>query len=98
MPAGELGDAVGLYLIGWAIFTGYMTVASLRVTGAVAAVFVTLFITYVLLTIAEFAGAAGVGKAGGIVGIITAVVAWYASFAGVVNATWKRTVIPVWPL
>jgi uncharacterized protein len=98
IPPGSAGPAVGIYLLAWAIFTGYMTVAALRVTGAVAAVFVTLFITYVLLTIGEFAGAAGVSKAGGIVGIITAVVAWYASFAGVVNATWKRTVIPVWPL
>ena len=26
---------------------------------------------------------------------IQAIAAWYASFAGVVNATWKRTVLPV---
>jgi uncharacterized protein len=38
-----------------------------------------------------------VGTAGGVFGIITAVIAWYASCAGVVNATWKRTVLPVGP-
>ncbi len=98
LPPASAAAATGLYLLAWAIFTGYMTIASLRVSGAVAGVFVALFITYVLLTIAEFAGAAGVGKAGGVTGIITALIAWYASCAGVVNATWKRTVFPVWPL
>jgi succinate-acetate transporter protein len=28
----------------------------------------------------------------------TGVAAWYASFAGVTNSTFKREVIPVWPL
>jgi len=28
VPMPHLGDAVGVYLIGWAIFTGYMWVAS----------------------------------------------------------------------
>ena len=30
-------------------------------------------------------------KVGGWLGLLTAVLAWYASFAGVTNATWKRT-------
>jgi succinate-acetate transporter protein len=64
---------------------------------AVAGVFVALLVTYILLTIAEFAGASALGKAGGWVGILTALIAWYASCAGVVNATWKRTVLPVGP-
>ena len=95
LPPASAGAATGLYLLAWAIFTAYMTLASLRVSMAVAAVFVALLITYILLTIAEFAGISALGKAGGVVGIITALIAWYASCAGVVNATWKRTVLPV---
>ena len=33
-----------------------------------------------------------------VLGIATAIVAWYASLAGVANATWGRTVFPVFPL
>jgi len=91
----DAGSATGLYLLGWTIFTGYMMVASLRVSRAVAAVFVALFLTYLLLTIGSFTGSAGIGVIGGYLGLLTAVLAWYASFAGVINATWKRTVLPI---
>mgnify|MGYP001797335875 CR=1 FL=1 len=36
-------------------------------------------------------------NAGGGVGLATAIVAWYASFAGVTNSTFKRVVLPVFP-
>ena len=36
-------------------------------------------------------------KAGGYIGIATALAAWYASFAGVANSTFGRTVMPVRP-
>jgi len=88
-------SATGLYLLGWTIFTAYMTVASLRVSVAVAAVFVALLLTYALLTVGAFAESAGISVIGGYLGLVTAVLAWYASFAGVVNATWKRTVLPI---
>jgi len=88
-------SATGLYLLGWTIFTAYMTVASLRVSVAVAAVFVALLLTYALLTVGAFAGSAGISVIGGYLGLVTAVLAWYASFAGVVNATWKRSVLPI---
>jgi succinate-acetate transporter protein len=35
---------------------------------------------------------------GGWVGLATAIVAWYASFAAVVNSTFGRVVMPVVPL
>ena len=43
--------AVGVFLLGWTIFTAYMTIASTRVNGAVLLVFVLLTVTFVLLTI-----------------------------------------------
>jgi succinate-acetate transporter protein len=93
----DLGKGVGLYLVGWAIFTAYMTVAAMRVNTAVLTVFVLLTITYVVLAIGEFAGSSGVHKLGGYIGILTALAAWYASFAGVTAFTHKHQLAPVGP-
>src|ERR687885_43152 len=62
VPAGELGDAVGLYLIGWGIFTTYMWIASFRTTAAVSLVFLLLAITYIVLGIGESGGPTGLVK------------------------------------
>jgi uncharacterized protein len=94
----DVSVALGVYLLGWAFFTFYMTIASLRVSAAVVAVFVLLTVTYVLLTIGNFQGIPNVIKAGGWVGLATAAAAWYASFAGVVNETFGKSMIPVLPL
>ncbi len=99
----DLTHGLGVYLLGWAIFTAYMFVASLRVSGAVMAVFFFLTLTFVFLAIGAFVvktGATTVGgwtKVGGWLGLITAVLAWYASFAVVTNSTFKRTVLPTYP-
>jgi succinate-acetate transporter protein len=98
LPPATAHQATGLYLLIWAIFTVFMTVAALRTTGALLAVFVTLSATFVLLTIGAFAQSDTVNKIGGWVGLVTALCAWYAAFAGVVNATWRQSVVPVVPL
>lgn len=90
---------VALYLFTWGGFTAYMFLASLRTTAAIAAVFILLVITYVLLGL----GAIGSGHVtlthwGGYLGIATAAAAWYASFAAVINSTFGRIIAPVFPL
>ena len=94
----DVNKGIGVYLLAWAIFTLYMTVAAVRVSGAVLVVFVLLTITYFLLAFGEFGTSSGITKIGGYVGILTAIAAWYASFATVVNFTFKRTVMPTFPL
>lgn len=98
VPAADAGHAVGLYLIGWGIFTAYMLVASLRTTMAVATVFALLTVTFLLLGIGNAGAHPDVIKIGGWFGIVTAAAAWYASFAAVTNSTFGRTVLPVRPL
>jgi len=103
LPSGvaptDLAHGVAVYLLMWAVFTTYMFIASLRTTGAVAAVFFFLSLTYIVLTVGWFDDlASGWIKAGGWLGLITAAAAWYASFAAITNFTFKRTVIPVFPL
>ncbi len=100
----EVFSGLGLYLWMWGIFTTYMFVASLRTSGAVAAVFLLLAITFIVLGIgnSSLAGTTNVTngtiKLGGYLGIVTAIAAWYASFAAVINSTFGRTVAPVFPL
>ncbi len=95
---GNVGHAVGVYLWAWAIFTAYMTVAALRVSGAVLLVFVLLTATFILLAIGAVGANETVTHWGGYIGLATAAAAWYASFAAVVNATFAKTVLPVIPL
>jgi succinate-acetate transporter protein len=96
-------NGLAVYLYMWAIFTTYMFVASLRTTAAVAAVFLLPAITFFILAV----GNANLGpreltngtiKLGGWFGLATAIVAWYASFAAVVNSTFGRVMLPVVPL
>lgn len=95
LPAADAGKAVGLYLLGWAIFTAYMTVSAWRVSMGVFAVFVFLTLTFLALFLGAFFGAAGLSMLGGWLGIVTALIAWYCSLAVVANSTYKRTVLPV---
>jgi len=88
---------VGVFLLGWTIFTVYMTVAAFRTTSALFGVFVLLSLTFVCLAAADLGAGAGLGTIGGWLGLLTALGAWYCSFAAVVNATWKRVVLPVGP-
>ncbi len=98
VPPADAGHAIGLYLIGWGIFTTYMLVASLRTTAAVALVFALLAPTFFLLGIGNSGDHAEIVKIGGWFGLATAAAAWYASFAAVTNSTFGRVVLPVMPL
>jgi succinate-acetate transporter protein len=96
---------VGLYLLIWGIFTAYMTIAALRTSGAILMVFVLLTLTYIALAVGFFVESAtqfaansnGWIHLGGWLGLLTAIAAWYASFAAVTNASFKRVVLPVFP-
>jgi uncharacterized protein len=96
--ASEAGaSGVGVFLLAWGIFTLYMTVAAIKTTGSILAVFVALTLTFFALALGELTGSAVLSHLGGWLGIVTAVLAWYGSFAVVLNSTYRRTVLPVWP-
>ncbi len=86
-------------MLGWTIFTFYMMIAALKTNVAVLSVFVALTVTFLLLTIGNWgAGHTSMVKAGGWVGLLTALLAWYASAAGVINETHGKVVLPLGPL
>ncbi|MHB1209778.1 MAG: acetate uptake transporter [Acidimicrobiales bacterium] len=99
VSSGIATDTVGIYLLAWTIFTLYMTIAAMKTSGAILAVFVVLTVTFVFLTIGAWgAGHTTATHIGGWLGILTAILAWYASAAGVINETHGKVVLPVWPL
>lgn len=91
----QIGNDLGWILLGFAIINTYLLLCSTQVNEAVFAVFLTLEATEILLFVGEFSGSATIGKIGGYVGIITALVAWYTSFAGVLNGMSGRQVVKV---
>ncbi len=95
-----LNHDLGWILLAFAIFNTYMLILSSQVSVAVFGVFLTLEITEIVLCIGNFnAGAAliptGTIKVGGYIGLITALVAWYASAAGVSNGVAGKLRFPV---
>lgn len=87
--ADDLSHALGLYLLGWFIFTAYMLVASLNTNPKLVAVFGLLTVTFALLALADLTTTTGLTKAGGWFGVATAIVAWFTSFTGVLDSTKK---------
>lgn len=93
-PAAQ-GKDLAWILLAFAIFNTYMLLMATQVNVAVFGVFLTLEATEVILFIGGFMGSTGLTKAGGYVGIVTALVAWYASAAGVANGLPGRLRLPV---
>ena len=100
--AGPSGTALAWYLLGWAIFTGLMTLGTFRLNGALVGVFVLLTVTFLLLAIGAFnsAGAGtGLTQVGGWVGVATAIVAWYTALAGILRSvSGGRMALPIFPM
>jgi len=93
-----LHQALGVYLLGWTIFTGLMFIGTIRLNGALIAVFGLLFLTFLFLTIGELGASTGAHMIGGYLGIITAIAAWYTGLAGVLASIRSPLQLPVFPM
>lgn len=78
-------NAVGFYLLAWAIFTFMLTLATLKSTVAFCALFAFLTITFILLGAGDLSENVNVARAGGVTGVITAFLGFYNAFAGTAN-------------
>lgn len=81
----QLGNAVGVYLIGWSIFTYGLSICTMKSTLMLFALYFLLETTFLLLAIGSIRDKFGVNRAVGILGIIVAFIAWYNAFAGLAN-------------
>lgn len=94
----DLGTALGVFLLGWTIFTGMMFLGTLRSNGALIAVFFFLFLTFLALTIGALGATTTWSQIGGWLGILTALLAWYTALAGVLASTKSAFQLPVFPM
>jgi uncharacterized protein len=101
----ELNRDLAWILLSFAIFNTYMLIISTQVNAAVFLVFATLELTEIALALGNFTtkvpalppdptSSAWI-VIGGYLGIVTALVAWYASAAGVMNGHKGKVVLPV---
>jgi uncharacterized protein len=99
LTSGNKVDAagVGLFFLAWGIFTLYMTFAAIKTNLIILLVFIALTLTFAFLSIGEFAESEAMSHIGGYLGVLTALLAFYGSFATVINSTFKRVVLPVRP-
>lgn len=97
----DVHQMLGLFLLTWCLFTAYMTVAALKTSLAVLAVFAFLTLTFLFLGIGALQNSVPapdtMTKVGGGLGIATAVLAFYASAATVINTTHRRDWLPTLP-
>ena len=93
----QKGQAVGLFLLAWTIFTAYMTAVVSKTHNALFITFLFLLAAFVFLTIGDFTGNTLAVRAGGFTGLAAAFGAWYCSFAATMNSTAGRPVVPVGP-
>ncbi|MFL5654271.1 MAG: acetate uptake transporter [Ktedonobacteraceae bacterium] len=91
-------QALGVYLLGWTIFTGLMFLGTFRLNMALVAVLGLLFLTFLFLTIGELGPSTGAHQIGGYLGILTAIAAWYTALAGVLVSTRSPFQLPVFPM
>jgi succinate-acetate transporter protein len=96
VPAADIDNDLGWFVLSFAIFNTYMLFWSARVNMSVFLVFLTLEITEIILLIGYFnSGNKGIIQLGGYLGIITAIVAWYGSAAVVANSMRAKPILPV---
>ncbi|MGB8348117.1 MAG: acetate uptake transporter [Ktedonobacteraceae bacterium] len=98
IPAASVHPALGVFLLGWTIFTGLMFFGTLRANVALVGVFGFLFLTFLLLAIGELGPSTSAHQIGGYLGVITAILAWYTALAGVLSSSKSAFKLPVIPL
>ena len=91
----EVGSLLGLYLWMWGIFTGLMFLCTFASPKALSLLFLLLTITFILLGIGNSGNDSGIIHAGGYFGIATGAVALYIATADIMQAVYKRSVLPV---
>jgi succinate-acetate transporter protein len=87
---------VGWYLFMWGVFTVFMWVGTFRANRAVQLIFLSLWVTFLLLALGEWFSPI-FRTAGGYFGLLTAALAIYLAAAEVINETRGETVLPIGP-
>ena len=89
------GPTVGVALLLWGLLTLYLWVSTFRLPRILFLIFLTLWVTFLLLGLGGVMAAPNLSRLGGWLGLVCGSLAIYGSFGLVTNATWGRAVIPL---
>jgi succinate-acetate transporter protein len=92
------GNAMALYFIAWTIFSVLLWVASTRTTAVTSVMLAALSVSLLLLGIGDAGAHSEIVKIGGWFGLAATAAALYGAFAGAINGTYARTLLPLVPL
>ena len=88
---------VGWYLFIWGVFTFMMWIGTFRANRGAQLIFLALWITFMLLALADWTGNPMFRMAGGYGGLVTPLFAIYVAAAEVINETRGVVVLPLGP-
>jgi succinate-acetate transporter protein len=89
--------ALGLFLLGWTIFTALLFLCTFRLNNALVVTLGLLLVALILLTIGELGPSTGAHVLGGYVGVATAIAAWYTALSMLLSAVNFPFTLPVGP-
>jgi succinate-acetate transporter protein len=98
IPAAQHGQALGLFLYGFGIFTVWIAIASFRTNAVVVVALAGLAATLFVLGAGNYDGSGLTVETGGYMGLVVAALAAYLSCAELCEASYKRAVLPLFPL
>jgi uncharacterized protein len=98
VKAGVVDQALGLFLLAWAIFTAIMFLGVLKSNLALIGVFGFLTLTLLSLSLSHLTGTSALLTVGGYLGIVTAILAWYTALAGLLSSGKSAFTLPVGPI
>ncbi|CCE66070.1 hypothetical protein TPHA_0O01010 [Tetrapisispora phaffii CBS 4417] len=81
----QLDNAIGIFLIGWALFTVFLCLCTMKSTLLFFSLFFFLSVTLFLLAVGKFTNSTALAKTGGVFGIVTAFISWYNAFEGLTD-------------
>jgi len=90
-------SSLASYFIMWGIFTFAMFFGTLKANRGLQFVFLSLTKLFFMLAIGQFAGGAIFTKITGVEGVICGLSAVYVAIAEILNESYKKTVLPIYP-
>jgi uncharacterized protein len=98
VPPAQVGHSLGLFLYAFGIFAAWLWLASFRTNVGVVVSLSLLAATLFVLGAGNYSGNSLTIEWGGYMGLVVAFLAAYLSCAELCEASYKRSVLPVWPL
>lgn len=98
LAAADTSAALSLFLAMFAVLTFYIFLASLRTDWTLVVIFALIFVALVLLSIGAASGVSLYTVIGGWITLLFAVIAWYHAAGDLINFTFGKKVVPLFPV